>query len=139
VKTFDRIACGLLATVLAGGCSTSTISTEGRVALDGKPVETGSITFVPVEDTPSADSGGAIERGAYSLPRSVNFKPGVFRVEIRSQKKTGNRIPAGSPAPPGTLVDEVVEIIPEKYNAASMLRVEVKPGSNTFDFALDSK
>ena len=61
---------------------------------------------------------------------------GVYRVEIRGQRKTGRKIPAGPPTPPGTMVEEVVEVIPEKYNKVSKLRFEVKGSADSANFEL---
>ncbi len=63
---------------------------------------------------------------------------GKYRVIIRSQRKTGKKIAAGSPAPPGTLVDETVEAVPDRYNKQSQLRAEVKVGNNPLNFELTS-
>ncbi len=65
--------------------------------------------------------------------------PCTFRVEIRAQRKTGNKIAAGSPAPPGTMIDETEEAIPARYNNESTLRVDVTTGRNSHEFKLATK
>jgi hypothetical protein len=115
------------------------VAVSGKVTLDGQPVETGSISFVPIEGTQSPTAGAEIIDGEYEIPQAGGPKLGVFRVEIRSQRKTGKKIPAGSPAQPGTMVDETVEAIPRQYNKQSKLRAELKPGSNPLDYELTSK
>ena len=112
---------------------------SGNITLDGKPVEEGAITFVPIEGTQSPSAGSDILDGGYDVPREKGPKVGVYRVEIRAQRKTGKKIAAGSPAPPGTMVDETVEAIPPAYNRESKLRAELKAGSNPLDFDLHSK
>lgn len=130
---------GLFAAMLMCGCAERSVSIAGRVTLDGKPLESGSITFIPLDGTHSADAGAVISQGGYEVRSPLGIAPGAFRVEIRSQRKTGKRILAGSPLPPGTMVDEVVEIVPEKYNTASTLRVELKAANNDVNYELTSK
>ena len=125
--------------LVAGGCSGQRGGVAGKVTLDGAALETGSISFLPIEGTESPTAGAVITNGAYEIPRDKGPMPGIFRVEIRAQRKTGNKIPAGSPAPPGTLVDETVEAIPARYNKESTLRAEVKAGANPLNFELSTK
>jgi hypothetical protein len=128
-----------LALVFVFGCGVQKASITGRITLDGAPLETGSIAFLPVDGTESPSAGAVISKGEYEVPRDKGPKPGHFRVEIKSQRATGKQIPAGSPHPPGTMVDEVVEVIPENYNKASTLRFEVKSGANPANFDLTTK
>jgi hypothetical protein len=136
-----RIGMGVVCLFLACGCGAGgkRAAVSGKVTLDGELLETGSITFQPIEGTESPSAGAAITRGAYDIPRTKGPTAGVFRVEIRAKRKTGKQIPAGSPAPPGTMVDEVVEVVPARYNKESTLRAEVKPGTNPLTFELTSK
>jgi hypothetical protein len=100
----------LLLAVLAllPGCSRSA-TVEGTVTLDGAPVEAGHITFVPTEGTAGPGAQATIASGHYTIDLASRAKPGVYRVEIAARRKTGKTIPAGSPFPPGTMVDEEVE------------------------------
>jgi len=129
------VVCGALA--VATGCSQQ-VQVRGTVKLDGQPLDNGSITFIPVDPTKGNTAGATISNGSYQIQGDNLPPPGAYRVEIRSQKKTGKMIPAGSPAPPGTMVEETVSAIPDKYNKASTLQSEFKTGSNTFDFDLTS-
>lgn len=130
---------GCSAVFLVCGCAEKKAAIGGRVSLDNEPVEIGVITFEPVDGTKSPSSGAQITKGEYQIPQDQGPFPGTFRVEIRVSRKTGKRIPAGSPAPAGTMVDEVVEAAPEKYNKESTLRFEVKPGTNAANFDLSTK
>lgn len=56
---------------------------------------------------------------------------------IGSLQKSGKQIPAMSPSPPGTMVDEVVETIPSRYNESSELKREVGAGPNALEFNLE--
>lgn len=129
------------AMAVAIGCSPDNdrVSVSGNVTLDGTAVESGSITFTPIEGTQSPSAGSDLVDGNYEVSRPQGPKPGIYRVEVRSQRKTGKKIPAGSPAPPGTMVDEMVEAIPAAYNRDSKLRAELKAGENRVNFDLKSK
>jgi hypothetical protein len=126
------VACGC-----GGGDKRAAIS--GRVTLDGAAPEAGSISFQPIEGTKGPGAGAVITRGSYEIPRAQGPVAGVYRVEIHAQRKTGKKLPAGSPAPPGTMVDEVVEAVPARYNSPSTLRSEVKAGNNSLSYDLLSK
>jgi hypothetical protein len=136
-----RLGLGLVCLFLTYGCGAGDkrAAVSGKVTLDGQAVESGSITFQPIEGTQGPSAGTAVTKGVYQIPRAQGPLPGVYRVEIYSQRKTGNKIPAGSPAPPGTLVEEVVEAVPARFNAQSTLRSEVRSGNNPLDFNLSAR
>jgi len=114
-------------------------SVQGKVTLDGQPVEQGTITFLPTGGTTGPSAGGVITGGQYSIEEDKGPVAGKSRVEIRWERKTGKKVPAGSPSPPGTMIDQVAEAIPAKYNSKSTLEKEIKEGDNTLDFELTSK
>ncbi|MDB5306121.1 MAG: hypothetical protein JWO38_323 [Gemmataceae bacterium] len=133
------LATGLL--VAAGGCGNGgggRAAVRGKVTLDGQPVEAGLISFVPAEGTKGPSAGAAVSQGEYEVQGDNLPVPGAYRVEIKAQKKTGKKVPVGSPAPPGTMAEETVEAIPARYNTRSTLREELKPGSNVLNFDLTS-
>jgi hypothetical protein len=131
------IAAGvLIATAGCGGGNRAAV--RGKVTLDGQPVETGLISFIPAKGTKSPSAGAAIARGEYEVQGDNLPVPGSYRVEIKAQKKTGKKVPVGSPAPPGTMADETVEAIPARYNTKSTLREELKAGPNVLNFDLVS-
>ncbi|MES2790379.1 MAG: hypothetical protein V4719_12280 [Planctomycetota bacterium] len=111
---------------------------SGSVKLDGKPVEQGSIMFVPLGEEAIPSAGGKIEAGEYTLPAEYGPAVGKYRIEIHWPKPTGKKVAMGSPAPPGTMVDEVREAIPAKYNVKSKLERDVTSGENTIDLDLES-
>ncbi len=128
--------------LLASGCGESgpeRLAASGEVTLDGQPLETGSIAFIPAEGTQAPSVGGTIENGRYELPAEKGALVGKYNVRITSMQKTGKQIEAGSPEPPGTMVDEVKQVIPPRYNTETELTAEVTAdGENTFDFKLES-
>lgn len=141
MNTFARLCGGLLLLGLTG-CGGGAPVAKGKVALDGEVVTVGSIQFVPVDGTTGPTTGGEIRDGNYVTAYPVGGEPvpGTYRVEIRWPKKTGKKLPPNIPpppgAPPGTELEEVIEVIPEKFNKNSELKRELKPGSNTHDFDL---
>ena len=131
-------AMGFLA-CLVGGCgrgdSSGRASVEGKVTLDGNPIERGSISFYPYGQTRGMVAGGVIEQGRYSIPADQGPVIGQNRVEIRAPKKTGKKIPDPY-GKPGQMIDEIAEAVPEQYNVKSTLVREVKAGRNILDFDL---
>jgi hypothetical protein len=107
---------------------------SGTVKIDGRPLDTGEITFAPnVGDGPAV--GGKIANGAYSIRRADGPVPGPHNVAIFSAMPTGKKIK--DDVDPKVTYDERVETIPERYNARTQLKAEVEMGgANRFDFAL---
>ena len=113
-----------------GGSSQATVS--GKVTLDGQPLPSGTISFVPA-DGATATAGKPIADGAYS----VEMPPGPKRVQISATKVIGQRVVyQGDPNSP--VVDDVREIIPPQYNAATTLTFNATAGSQKQDFELKS-
>lgn len=122
--------------VLIPGCG-GTIAVEGTVTFNGEPVAEGSISFeAPDGSTPTF--GGRIENGAYHIVDLPGKAAGTRVVRVVASRKTGRKVPAGPPAPPGTMVDEI-ERAPARYNDRSTLTAELqRAGPNRYDFALQS-
>ena len=125
------------------GCSSSNedgiarVAISGKVTLDGQPLATGYVTFVPKGEGPSA--GGEIQDGNYAIAASDGPSAGNYKVEIRSMAPTGRKVPNNDGAP-GETVDETFDTVPANYNARSELSVEIQAGSaGTHDFALLGK
>jgi hypothetical protein len=123
---------GLVVLGLVVGCGgRPTTTVEGKVTLDGAPVEKGSIRFVPSDG--AAPGGGEIKDGRYS----VKVATGEAKVEITSPKVVDKKKMYDTPDSP--MIDVTKESIPEKYNAKSELKYKVERGTNTKDFDLKSK
>jgi hypothetical protein len=127
------------AVALAAGCGQAGDKwprqpVSGTVMLDGRPLDQGQITFVPTGgDGPAV--GGMIQDGAYAIQRADGPVPGSHRVAVYSAKPTGRKIK--DETDPNVLYDEQAETIPDRYNAHSELKAEVKSGGgNTFIFEL---
>jgi len=103
----------------------------GTVSLDGAPVKSGLIRFVPADGrTASADA--SIEDGKYS----AKVPPGEKIVQISASKVVGKKKVYETPDSP--TVDVVQELIPDKYNLQSTLKFTVAPGSQEQSFQLMS-
>jgi hypothetical protein len=125
---------GLVLLTLTAGCGkgSPTVAVRGKVTLDGEPLATGTISFVP-SDGATASAGGPIKDGTYN----VAMPPGKKRVQISATKVVGKRqVYQGDPKSP--IVDEVRELIPPQYNASSALTVEVDKTRCEHDFKLKS-
>jgi len=128
---------GLL--LLTAGCGDNQVRIRGNVTLDGKPIDTGAISFIPDDLSKGQTAGASITLGEFQVVGNNLPPPGLYRVEIRGQKKTGKQIPAGSPSPPGTMLEETIEAVPAKYNHKSELKQELKTGDNNINFELISQ
>lgn len=134
------IAFGLLL-LLATGCGKTDSnrgSISGEVKLDGKPLERGSILFTPIDGTKGSVAGGQIEGGQYRLSNDKGLAVGYNRVEIRAVRKTGKMVQKPL-APRGQMIEESIEAIPPRFNSASTLKTEIKPGQNTANFEVASE
>ncbi|MDA0660536.1 MAG: hypothetical protein O3C60_17140 [Planctomycetota bacterium] len=118
-----------------GGCGLfSSEAIHGNVALDGEPIIQGSIAFIPTGTTRGASAGCEIVDGAYRLAANAPPLEGQYKVEIRSARPTGRKIPEPPPAPRGTTMDEFQESVPAMYNANTILTVEITKATRQFDF-----
>ena len=116
------------------GCSGSDgrVSVSGTVTLDGKPLDSGSISFRPAPGTSANSSGGRITGGSYELPAEQGLKPGKYLVTVQAFRKTGKMVE-----------DPQMGTVPErervKFKEAGSLEATVEQrGDNTFDFRLTS-
>jgi hypothetical protein len=139
-----RVTALLTIALAIAGCGGAKDSIErepvsGKVTLDGKPLDDAQITFAPEEgDDPAAGAGAPIRGGSYNLSRSEGPAVGSHRVSIWARRPTGKKIPSDDQ--PGTTFDEMREVIPDRYNAQSSLKADIKKGAtNQFDFDLTSK
>lgn len=141
VRPLNRLhACTLVVALITlpflSGCG-GTLVAEGNVTFDGEPVTEGSISF-EAPDGASPTFGGRIENGEYRITGIPPTAAGPRIVRITASRKTGKKIPAGPPTPPGTMVDEI-RPVPSRYNRNSKEQVNLQKGvSNRFDFALRS-
>ena len=123
----------VLSLPLLAGCDNGPSVVSGKVTVDGTPVKTGAITFVPANgDGPTA--AGTIKDGAYS----AEVFPGAKKVEITGYEIVG-KVPAYGD-PKGPMKNVTKAVVPEKYNLHSNLTAEIVEGTNeNLNFELTSK
>jgi hypothetical protein len=122
------------AVLFCAGCNSgsSKVKVHGKVTLDGQPVPTGSIAFIPT-DGKGQTAGGIIKDGTYQAEVSV----GSMRVEIHYGKVVGKRKLYDTPD--SLSVDQTAEQIPAKYNTQSQLTETITGKSSEINFDLQSK
>jgi hypothetical protein len=122
-----------LACVALVGCGKSNLATvSGTITVDGEPAKVGAISFFAV-DGRAPTAGAQIVDGQYS----AEVRPGKCFVQVRVSKVVGKKKLYDTPDSP---VREVwAEVLPAKYNDATTLEFEVKPGENKQDYDLKTK
>ena len=131
---FRRVERGLavitLLAVLQIGCGRSgprTVSVSGTVTWDGKPIQQGSILFVPLDKSLGTE-GGVIKDGRFE----AKAKEGKNQVQITALDIGPNtEYVEGYPI--------AGNFIPPRYNDQSELEVDVTAEEKTFEFPLRSK
>jgi hypothetical protein len=121
------------ASMAAPGCSSDSGKgrVSGTVTLDGQPLASGLIRFVPVDGrTPTADA--TITDGEFSAEVPVGEK----RVSISAPKVVGKRRAYETADSP--MIDIVEELLPARYNVASELTLNVTGGRQPEEFKLES-
>jgi hypothetical protein len=118
--------------LLVGGCTSSEGTLDGDVTLDGSKLKEGVVRFVPM-DGKGTTSTANIADGRFR----ASLAPREYRVEVSSPKAGPKRKVYDTPDSP--LVEDVGELIPEKYNAKSELRVTIQTGAQQKQFELTSK
>src|SRR5689334_24967099 len=88
--------------VLVSGCGDGRVRVKGTVLFEGKPVEQGIISFEPADGV-GPTTGGSVTDGSYDLTDNARATTGEKIVRIYASRKSGKKIPAGPPSPPGTM------------------------------------
>ena len=136
-RRIPRFACVsffFVATALVGcgGTSTDSGTVNGTVTLDGKPLKEGLVTFVSI-DGKSQPASGPIIDGKFS----VKVSTGEMKVMFSASKVIGKKKMYDTPDSPS--VDEVKELLPDKYNAQSQYKLTVKGGVQSETYPLTMK
>ena len=104
---------------------------DGTVTLDGKPLKSGLIRFVPADgQTASADA--TITDGEFTATVPIGQK----QVWISAPKVVGKRKAYATPDSP--TVDIVEELLPPQYNTTSKITLDVTAGSQQPTYDLKS-
>jgi hypothetical protein len=125
--------------VLAGCADRKTLEVTGMVTFDGKALETGTIQFSPMQGSEGPVAGAEIKNGKF-IVKDVEQglrKNGSYSVSIISNVPSG--IMVANPASPTGESEFLENIIPERYNYNSELKVTISPEeANDLLFELSS-
>jgi hypothetical protein len=122
-----------LALAFANGCGDSSgrQKISGEVSFKGKPVDQGSIEFLPGPGVAS-HAGAVIENGRYTITAEKGLLPGLYAIKISWPDLQGR-----SDEAPGVPAAITMDLIPSKYNSKTTLTREIQQGANVIDFHLD--
>jgi hypothetical protein len=112
---------------------------SGTVTLDGKPLDQGTVEFVPVAK--GLLSGGVIASGKFDVPADKGLTPGTYTVRVYSaDAPSGDASNADAGAPGAGGYPMAKDRIPPKYNSESTQTAEITArGKNRFSFEVMSK
>jgi len=105
---------------------------SGEITLDGQPLKDGRIQFTPL-DGQSQPGGATVVAGKFAAKVPV----AKMKVQINGNKVIGKKKAYDTPESPW--MDEVVELVPPKYNINSELTLDVQPGQQSAKYELKSK
>jgi hypothetical protein len=124
-----RYCAVVVSSLVLGGCGSdpdfvSAVPAAGMVTFNGKPIETGTIGFIPEKGRPAS---GQIKDGQFILTTyddGDGALPGKHRVMVTSTKQIPSKIKGADP--------ETVYLIPKMYASPSesYLTVEIPPEGN---------
>ncbi|MCI0357607.1 MAG: hypothetical protein L0211_03865, partial [Planctomycetaceae bacterium] len=116
-----------------GGPAAGVVS--GKVTVDGQtPAAGSSITFIPM-DGHSSTAGDVIEDGQYSAEVPIGMSKVEIRVPRPAQRAAAPKAGPGSEGGGGL----IEESLPARFNDATELTIDVKPGKNPKDWDLSTK
>src|SRR5262249_18741083 len=87
---------------------------SGAVSIEGKPLKSGLITFLPAEDVPT-QGGAPVVEGKYTIAQNQGLVPGKYRVVISSPEDKPEVLDKTNNAP-GLPPVPRKEVIPAQYN-----------------------
>jgi hypothetical protein len=129
---------GLLCISLLAGLSGCTggepkrFAVSGMVQWQGRPLDQGTITFLPEDSSLGSGGGAMIQDGHYSIPAKPGLLPGRYKVAISSADPKKVLDPNADPGAPGPVYKDRVQ---PKYNSQTILTAEITAdGKNSFDF-----
>lgn len=133
-QAIRRLTLSLAFIVIVGCGGPERAAVDGKVTLDGAPVDGGTISFISTDGQSASGAWGDIKAGSYSFSAGQGPVVGTYRVEIRWMRETGKMVSGF-----GTQAPELASVIPERYSRMSELKAEIKPGRNEANFQLESK
>ncbi|WP_437193795.1 hypothetical protein [Planctomicrobium sp. SH527] len=134
------IACFLGYQGCSGGDSVSKVSVNGRITLNGEPVQSGVITFLPAEGVNGPSSGAEIVAGDFSIPKEKGPAKGLHLVEVtvipknpKGEQASTDVQSVNAPASAWSLAN------PAKSFKDPSQTVDFKDGENKYELSLKSK
>ena len=128
--------------VLAGlltGCQESGISVQGQITVDGEPLEAAEIRFLPTSSNDREHLGAVVTDGRYAVAGSDRVREGEYQVQIRAYRSSGKKVWDGmGDGKTKTMVDDFKQFIPNRYNDASELVINLQEGKNEFTTNLET-
>ena len=100
---------------------------QGKIVLDGKPLDRALIVFIPISIEGARQSGSLVMNGEYQVSEQDGLMPGRYRVEFH---------PYTSPFDTGGSNRGGVAQMPEWYAVKPRLEIEVKETERKYDFSL---
>ncbi len=128
------VVAGLFAGLLVFGCSQPPLAgvVAGEVFLDNAPLAKGRIRFIPTDEK-SRPVDAEIVNGKFES----RVPPGECRVEVTAPKVIGKKKMYNTPDSPE--VEEIAELLPERFNVKSTLSMTVQPGRQEKRFEVQIK
>jgi len=136
----------LLAACLVGstGCGSGNelgrLSVSGKITLDDKPLDSGSIDFSP-HNRQGVSAGGVVSKeGSYSIAAAKGLPPGQYVVHVFSSVVKASSPNKESAHSFESLAGQVgVDRIPEEFNNGEQIVEVTLEGPNIFDFDIHTK
>lgn len=129
-----------LVALLPAGCrhdGLDRVSIKGAILVDGKPLNSGAITFVPIEETRGPKASAKIVDGVYELGTREGPVVGKHRVEILADREL--RFALDDPEDFNANAPDVLppNQIPSQFNEHSQIVFEAVAGrTNAFSFTI---
>ena len=128
------IAIGLLAAIAGCKDTAGRLPLTGKVTWHGRPLEKGSILFIPTAGHRGPKVGAEVLTGRYEIPAESGATPGAYRVEVRSDTGEYPHSPTDRQTRPPAARPAVA--IPPEFNKKSRLSVLVAAERTEFNFEL---
>ena len=131
---FSCVVLPLVFVVFLVGCGDDgRLPVQGKVTVDGVPVENGYIYLTPLPETDGPTTGAKITDGSYKIESGKGVFQGSFQVAIKvweeSKKMTEDFAT-------GEKTKGIQQTLPAKFNTKTELTVEITGDKDSYDFNL---